>query len=214
MSVQETADMIDRDAWNRQVTFCGGEPMLQTVALLQLAKELKERDCHFHIVMYTAYNFNKLLKHGLYFHWREKHGEAMKIALRHYSQEYDGDLYLIASSSVFKELIHYIDLIVDGDYQQDKRMTIAPTMHKGGFIGSSNQRVIDCPQSVQTGNFTYSYADKYMDWYSHQNHCKACGHVIPNNQRFCDSRCDDNYQHRLIFLSKHGLQKRFKSFLK
>ena len=51
------------------------------------------------------------------------------------------------NSSVVNELLHYIDILVDGDYQKDKYDLSLK------FRGSSNQRILDLKPSLQTHKF-------------------------------------------------------------
>ena len=44
-----------------------------------------------------------------------------------------------------KELLKYIDIIVDGKFEEDKKDL------KLQFRGSSNQKIVDVKQSLQTG---------------------------------------------------------------
>lgn len=48
------------------------------------------------------------------------------------------------NSSVVNELLHYIDILVDGDYQKDKHDLSLK------FRGSSNQRIIDVQKTLKT----------------------------------------------------------------
>lgn len=50
------------------------------------------------------------------------------------------------NSSVVNELLHYIDILVDGDYQKDKHDLSLR------FRGSSNQRIIDVQKTLKTKN--------------------------------------------------------------
>jgi organic radical activating enzyme len=207
LTVDEVVDICDRDAWNRQVTFCGGEPILQAKLLTDVAKRLKEKDLTFHFVMYTAYKLDTLMKYGLKFTWvKEKHGDGMKDALESYSDTYQileyEDLYATPNKIKFtiltptdvKDLMKYIDLIVDGDFQMDKRLTTHEYMHDGWFIGSSNQRVIDGPRSVQNHYLSYVGAKEYNQDRQKHNHCKACGHLT--KESYCDFICEYRYVKR------------------
>jgi len=200
MTIKEAAEIIERDAWNRQVTFCGGEPILQGKSILKLAKYLKRKDPTFHFVLYTAYKLHTLQKYGLQFTWVPKYGKGMLDSLQDFTETYRIDpktkayKFTILTPKDIQELMKYIDIIVDGDYQEDLRLTDHETMHEGGFIGSSNQRVIFCKESLQQGNLCYLYADEYDTLYSNSNHCKACGHIIHNDKEFCNKLCKDRYE--------------------
>ena len=49
------------------------------------------------------------------------------------------------AQSIMKPLMQYVDVCVDGEYEKDKRNV---QLH---WKGSSNQRVIDVPKSLETG---------------------------------------------------------------
>lgn len=229
--INEISDIIERDAWNRQVTFCGGEPIIQAIALTALAKELKQRDPSFNIVMYTAYKFDTLLKHGLKFTWvEEKHGAAMSELLKKHSKSYEiremdfkqypisGSYTSIAKRIEFQilsqddviELLKYVDCIVDGDYQQDKRLTTSAFMHEGWFIGSYNQRVIKAEDTLNTcdyenGEMSYLYADDFNKYLSEHQRCLSCGHTdLPVNSDYCNALCESRYKERIKFLNSEG----------
>ena len=210
-TVDEVVEMIDRDAWNRQVTFCGGEPILQAKAITKVAKRLKEMDPTFHFVMYTAYKLDTLMKHGLEFTWvREKHGEGMRESLLQYGAIPYTEPYVNARDPHIKkikfellneshilELMKYIDIIVDGDYQEDKRLTTHETMHEGWYVGSSNQRIIYCRHTLERGSLIYDYADKWMVDNKMFNTCKCCGHpTMREDQTFCNMICELRYEKR------------------
>jgi organic radical activating enzyme len=209
-TVDELVEVCLRDAWNRQVTFCGGEPILQARALAKVAKRLKEIDPTFHFVMYTAYKLDALMKYGLKFTWVPKHGEGMQTALNDYCHSYrDLDSgnrqYTILTAEDVQELMKYVDLIVDGDYQQDKRLTSDKYMHEGWFVGSSNQRVIFAPASVKTGELLYLHADQYNEQRLSSRHCKCCGHELAKNPAlFCNSTCAGRYSERKKEVAKTG----------
>ncbi|MEB2276984.1 radical SAM protein [Bacillus sp. ILBB4] len=219
LTVDEVVEICDETAWNRQVTFCGGEPILQARSLAAVAKRLKERDSSFHFVMYTAYKLDTLMKYGLKFTWvKEKHGQAMYNALKEYSShiEYVGESieipsvygeepefyttkahFTILTPDDVQEVMKHIDLIVDGDYQQEKRLTTSEYMHDGWFIGSSNQRVIHGPLSVYKNKLIYTPAAEYNRWLSHIEKCKCCGHeLFLEDAPFCDITCSKRYKKR------------------
>ncbi|GIN55039.1 MULTISPECIES: 4Fe-4S cluster-binding domain-containing protein [Bacillus subtilis group] len=214
LTIEEVVEICDRDAWNRQVTFCGGEPILQAKALSQVARQLKEIDHTFHFVMYTAYKLDTLMKYGLYFTWiRKKHGDAMHRHLIDYASEsltleYDENhipskvIFTLLTPEEVTELMKYIDMIVDGDYQQDKRLTTDQYIHDGWFIGSANQRVIFGPESIKSGTFKYIAADEYNKQRADGSHCKCCGKTIDKNQDYCGRLCSLRYKNREKFMSK------------
>jgi organic radical activating enzyme len=207
LTINEVVDICVEDAWNRQVTFCGGEPILQARALAQVAKRLKIVDPTFHFVMYTAYKLDTLMKYGLKFTWVPKYGLAMLNHLQNYADSPVGDFdeenmpdkveFTILSPEDVKELMNYIDIIVDGDYQQDKRLTTEKYMHDGWFIGSSNQRVVCCKKTIENGRFEYIDAFTYNELRGMNPNCKCCGKTSRKLiQGFCGDLCKDRYEIR------------------
>ncbi|CDQ41909.1 4Fe-4S cluster-binding domain-containing protein [Virgibacillus salexigens] len=216
--IQELVDMISKDAWNRQVTFCGGEPILQARTLTEVAKQLKKIDPTFHFVMYTMYKLDVLMKYGLNFTWvKEKHEQAMLKQLMDYSSSYDIQAfdedhnptrvkYTILTPEDVKELMRYIDIIVDGEYKHELRLTTAEYMHDGGFIGSSNQRVIYGPNTMrqydiyknlgENYDLIFHYSDEYMKIYESNHHCKSCGKSIKAEDSYCTQLCEARYTQR------------------
>ncbi|SFJ63767.1 4Fe-4S single cluster domain-containing protein [Paenibacillus sp. UNC496MF] len=197
MYVQEVVDLIVRDAWNWQVTFCGGEPLLQTRNLIKVCRALKERDPRFHIVVYTAYTLENLLNQGIVFHYKsvkdEEERAQVKEALDAYSRwdNKQPEMKIIVKEHEIRELMKHIDLLVDGDYQSDKRIPTEQFMNEGMFVGSSNQRVIDTKETLQRDpKFVFEYADHWMRKHLTFKHCKCCGHPLRNRAfTYCDRRC-------------------------
>lgn len=215
--IDELVELIEADAWNRQVTFCGGEPILQAKALAMVAKRLKKKDPTFHFVMYTMYKLDVLMKYGLKFTWvKDRHEEAMLPQLLDYASDYtiketdeDGNptrvgMVLLTSDDV-KEIMRHIDIIVDGEYKHEQRLTIAKYMHDGGFIGSANQRVIfanktmeqyDALLNLSEFEMLYLQSDQYMEEFNCNKHCKACGHSIVNEENYCNELCESRHKKR------------------
>jgi organic radical activating enzyme len=193
-------DMIDKDSWNRQVTFCGGEPLLQTRNLIKVCKMLKEKDPRFHIVIYTAYTIENLLSNGIYYRLRDVDSEEVKEALFAYSSHVypDQERFIIAYNNEIKELLKYIDILVDGDYQKDKRIPISQYMDDGMFIGSSNQRIIDTKLTyINNPNIYYMSTKDYMKERLSNKVCKCCGHILLNKRKnYCDEYCNKRYTKR------------------
>jgi organic radical activating enzyme len=218
MSVEEIVE-VALTSWNRQITFCGGEPILQAKALAEVAKRLKAIDPTFHFVMYTAYKLDTLMKHGLKFTWVPKYGKEMEEHLSSYSSKesiqynaIDEDEVEVARNEItiltsedVQEIMQHIDLIVDGDYQFNKRLTTAKYMHNGWFVGSSNQRVIDAPASVRDGELHYLYADEYNRKRLSSKHCRCCGHEVRSNRLFCNDTCASRYSARKKELERLGV---------
>ena len=110
------------------------------------------------------------------------------------------------------ELLRNVDLIVDGDYQQDKRLTTDTFMHEGWFIGSSNQRVIYCDETAKMneqlkGCLSFVHADEYNEMMQSRSSCKSCGHSHGTvGQEFCSVKCMDRYRERIAFLNNEGIK--------
>ncbi|QHW35761.1 4Fe-4S cluster-binding domain-containing protein (plasmid) [Paenibacillus rhizovicinus] len=200
MHINEVVEMIDRDAWNRQVTFCGGEPLLQTRNLIEVCRELKRRDPRIHIVVYTAYLLENLLSQGVFYRLRGGDEPAVQETLLSYSAHWNPELthFQIATADQIRELMGTIDILVDGDYQSKHRIPTEKYMNEGMFIGSSNQRVIDTQETLRWApQFVFDYADVWMEKHLIKKHCKCCGHPINNRQfTYCDSRCRKAFHKR------------------
>lgn len=203
MSVDEVVDHALECAWNRLVTFCGGEPMLQARSITEVVKRLKQEDPRFHIVMYTAYKLDTLAKHGLKFTWIEgTHDEHLREFLKRMSYQYgethtlDGREKMVCTllePQHVRELMEVVDMIVDGDYQLDKRLTTSEYMHKGWFIGSSNQRVFFTKESSKNGQTApYLYADQFNDAMQVDQPCLTCMAPTANTPmvgQYCSIKC-------------------------
>lgn len=208
-TVDELVQICDEQAWNRQVTFCGGEPILQAKALAEVAKRLKEIDPTFHFVMYTAYKLDTLMKYGLKFTWTPKYEKAMGRHLYDYATtlehlDTERTEFTILTPEDVQELMKYIDIIVDGDYQADKRLTTSQYMHEGWFVGSANQRVIFAPASSKIGELLYLPADEYNKQRLSAKQCKCCGETIHDSIEFCTHLCKKRYRARREELLARG----------
>ena len=105
------------------LTLIGGEPMEpeNQRVLIKLVKEAKERFPDKNIWCYTGYNFeNELLKNSR------------------------------ARCEVTDDLLRYIDIIVDGKFEIDKRNLMLK------FRGSENQRIILVKESLNAGKIILS----------------------------------------------------------
>lgn len=91
------------------VTFTGGDPMMQPEGFAELARAIKERSAKT-IWCYTGYTYENLF-----------------------------------SMPAQRELLHYIDVLVDGPFIQSLRD------EQLRFRGSSNQRLIDVKLSLEKG---------------------------------------------------------------
>ncbi|GAK41948.1 anaerobic ribonucleoside-triphosphate reductase-activating protein [Paenibacillus sp. TCA20] len=207
MKVDEVVYMLERDAWNLQITFCGGEPLLQTRNLIKVCTELKRRNPRFHIVVYTAYVLENLLKNGITYRIRNVDEEPVKETLLAYSEDWNDeqDRFTIATPDQIKELMSVIDLLVDGDYQAKHRIPTEKYMNEGMFVGSSNQRVFDTQATLKENSFIFLHADEWMEEHLRLKHCKCCGHGLEDQRRtFCDSTCSKLYRKRDKAMAKMG----------
>lgn len=119
---EETMDKIlgylDKD-YVAGLTLLGGEPMehVNQQGLLPLVKAVKERFPQKDIWCFTGFEFDKDILNHMYQEWPET-----------------------------KELLSYIDVLVDGKFVEDlKNVNLR-------FKGSSNQRTILVKESLRDGN--------------------------------------------------------------
>lgn len=99
------------------LSLLGGEPLehINQKGLLPLLKKVKEKFPEKDIWCYTGYTFDKDISENMFNNWDET-----------------------------KEVMSYIDVLVDGKFEEDKKDL------KLKFRGSSNQRIIDVQQSLKT----------------------------------------------------------------
>ncbi len=114
------------DPNNKYVTIGGGEPTDQIDQLIPFAKRLKEHG--FHIMMYTWRNLEHIRNTPVYTLTDEqnKHIDTFKI------------------KSKIKEILKYLDIVVDGEFKQDEclyQQELGDGMLSS--IGSGNQVVWD-----------------------------------------------------------------------
>lgn len=104
---------LDKD-YIKGLTILGGEPLekVNQKGLLPLVKKVKEKFPQKSIWCYTGYDFEKDIMGNMESNWEET-----------------------------KELMSYIDVVVDGKFEEDKKDM------KLKFRGSSNQRLIDVQAS-------------------------------------------------------------------
>ena len=126
---QETIDyIIDllKPDFYKGITFLGGEPLehVNQQGLLPLARKIREVYPEKSIWCFTGYDFEKDVLGRMINEWPET-----------------------------KELLSYIDVLVDGQYVDELR---DPRLK---YNGSSNQRVIDVQNSVKQGKVIF-YKDK------------------------------------------------------
>lgn len=123
------AEHINNNAPHKYITIGGGEPTDQIDNLIILCRELKKYD--FHIMMYTWRD----LKHSLRFN---------KINAN--LDENDEDLILCGKLNT---LLHYVDIVVDGEYKEELRMWDG-TKEDGliSSVGSANQTIWDIRDKI------------------------------------------------------------------
>ena len=98
------------------LSLLGGEPLehVNQKGLLPLVKKVKEKFPEKNIWCYTGYKFDKDIMENMCKNWEET-----------------------------PEILKYIDVIVDGEFEEDKKDL------KLRFKGSSNQRIIDVKKSLK-----------------------------------------------------------------
>ncbi|MBP3283887.1 MAG: anaerobic ribonucleoside-triphosphate reductase activating protein [Clostridia bacterium] len=116
---EETMNKILEDLdkpYIKGLTLLGGEPLEHEnqKGLLPLVKKVKEKFPEKTIWCYTGFDFEKDVSGRMMKEWQET-----------------------------KELMKYVDVLVDGKFQEEKKDI------KLRFRGSSNQRIIDVPKSFQ-----------------------------------------------------------------
>lgn len=114
---QQIIDYMNHD-YISGLSLLGGEPLepRNQEGLLPLVKKVKEKFPNKNIWCYTGFDFEK-----------DVVGRMAK------------------DNETTRELLKYIDVIVDGKFEEDKRDL------KLQFRGSSNQKIVDVKKSLQTG---------------------------------------------------------------
>ena len=112
------------------VTFSGGDPLFQAKELIDLAKNII--DLGLNIWIYTGFRFEEILD-----------------ALNNKTSRINKDML---------ELIKLVDVVVDGEYMQDKRTLTLP------FRGSTNQRLVDCKKSLSENRIIEK---EILKWFSY-----------------------------------------------
>ena len=104
--------------WCSGLTLSGGDPLFpdSRETIAELVKEVREKYPNKTIWCYTGFDFE-----------RDVMGTMAK------------------NSEITRELLKYIDVVVDGKFEEDKKDL------KLQFRGSSNQRIIDVPETIKTG---------------------------------------------------------------
>lgn len=114
---QQIIDYMNYD-YISGLSLLGGEPLepKNQEGLLPLVKKVKEKFPDKNIWCYTGFDFEK-----------DVVGKMAK------------------NNETTRELLKYIDIIVDGKFEEDKKDL------KLQFRGSSNQKIVDVKKSLQTG---------------------------------------------------------------
>ena len=114
---QQIIDYMNHD-YISGLSLLGGEPLepKNQEGLLPLVKKVKEKFPDKNIWCYTGFDFEK-----------DVVGKMAK------------------NNETTRELLKYIDIIVDGKFEEDKKEL------KLQFRGSSNQKIVDVKKSLQTG---------------------------------------------------------------
>ena len=114
---QQIIDYMNHD-YISGLSLLGGEPIepRNQEGLLPLVKKVKKKFPNKNIWCYTGFDFEK-----------DVVGKMAK------------------DNETTRELLKYIDVIVDGKFEEDKRDL------KLQFRGSSNQKIVDVKKSLQTG---------------------------------------------------------------
>ncbi len=114
---QQIIDYMNHD-YISGLSLLGGEPLepKNQEGLLPLVKKVKEKFPNKDIWCYTGFDFEK-----------DVVGKMAK------------------NNETTRELLKYIDIIVDGKFEEDKKDL------KLQFRGSSNQKIVDVKKSLQTG---------------------------------------------------------------
>ena len=114
-NIDEVINYLDHDHIEG-LTLLGGEPLeyVNQEGILPLVKRVKEKFPNKNIWCYTGFDFEK-----------DVVGKMSK------------------DNETTKELLNYIDVMVDGKFEEDKKNL------KLKFRGSSNQRIIDVKESLK-----------------------------------------------------------------
>ena len=113
--IEKVVNLMDH-SYVSGLTLLGGEPLehVNQQGLLPLVRKVKEKFPDKNIWCYSGYTFEKDIIDRMCKEWKET-----------------------------PELLSYIDVLVDGEFQEDKKDI------KLKFRGSSNQRIIDVKKSLK-----------------------------------------------------------------
>ncbi|MDE6626677.1 MAG: anaerobic ribonucleoside-triphosphate reductase activating protein [Lachnospiraceae bacterium] len=118
--------------WTEGATFSGGDPLhpMNRNYIGNMVKNIKANFPGKNIWVYTGY---QLIKGEDTFHFENSQGE-----------------------SFFLDWLPYIDVLVDGRFEADTRRHDIENGRKVYWRGSSNQRVIDIPETIKNNKITIS----------------------------------------------------------
>ena len=113
--IEKIIDLMDH-SYIAGLTLLGGEPLehVNQQGILPLLRKVKEKFPDKNIWCYSGYNFEDDIMGKMYKEWKET-----------------------------PELLSYLDVLVDGEFEEDKKDI------KLRFRGSSNQRIIDVKKSLK-----------------------------------------------------------------
>jgi len=123
--VNELVDLLLKNVPYKRVTISGGEPFLQTLALYDLVTKLKSHG--FIIICYTG-------------------NELFDIQC-----DIEDPHIPTITQMCLDAILHNIDILVDGEFMIDKKVE-GVGFKPGLWIGSTNQRAINMPQTLKEGD--------------------------------------------------------------
>ena len=177
------AEHIEKFAPNKYITIVGGEPFDQPEGLTDLCEELKKRD--FHIIVFTHYTLK-----GTFKQWK-KYSDYYFAFLKNRKMP---DIIEGWTHDLFIRFLKNIDILVDGEYDKDKRI-YDESLHDGfhDAVGSSNQIVWDL-----------------KEWRDNNFSTAIYGQLAENILQLGLREKDNS----LVFITKHKSYRVFPLFLK
>ncbi|MCQ2751592.1 MAG: anaerobic ribonucleoside-triphosphate reductase activating protein [Coriobacteriales bacterium] len=121
MQAQEIIDLAKQSPLHKGITLSGGEPFCQAKELIELAKLAKAEN--YNIWIYSGYLFEDLLNVN--------------------NAPSDNKKLQMLDTQATYELLSLCDVLVDGPFLEEQKS------YDLDFKGSSNQRLIDLPKSLQ-----------------------------------------------------------------
>lgn len=134
---KEMAQHINKFAPQKYITIVGGEPFDQQEGLTELCEELRKLD--FHIIVFTHYSLQETFND-----WKryQSEQESKESSIKRVNDV--PDIIEGWNFNLFLRFLQSIDILVDGEYEEDKR--IYDESLKDGFhdaVGSYNQVIWD-----------------------------------------------------------------------